>query len=581
MLALWGVAVAMTGGIDARLAGIPIRSRDPWRPLAAALVLFVVASALDRPGTTRLFDRAGAWLRAHAPALVFAAAAALALHGVVFGTFSVGGSDAYGYVNQAYDWFEGRLPRPLPLALTLPFETSDDMQVPLGYRVGQQPHTAVPTYAPGLPLLMAMSLAAGARGPFFVVPIAAAMFVWFTFRLGALAGGTAAGLVAAVVLITSPVVLYQAVWPMSDIPSGALWTASLVCAYGSSRRSAAAAGLTAALGLLVRPNLILVAAVPALTLAVRASGRDRWIRCALYGLPILPVLAAVWTLNTMWFGAPTNTGYGSTDELYQAANIWPNVRLNAAWLWESQGPWLLLALVPLVPPFGRVVDRRVLAMCVLLGIATFASYASYAQFEVWWYLRFLMPAFGALAVLVAAGLVAIARTIAQPFGRLAAAAALCLMVASTLSFASAKHVFGGIQAGERRYVDVGEFAADRLPANAALFAVQQGGSLRFYSGRVTLRFDSVRPEWAPGVPAAVERAGYHPYLVADDAEMPQVRRQFGIAADAPLPWPIAARMRELGGITIFDMASHPEASGPIALEPVTRRWRDVRPRARS
>jgi len=581
VLALWGVAVAITGGLDARLAGIPIRSRDPWRPLAAAFALFVLAAILDRAGMTRRFDRAGAWLRAHARPLVLAGAAALAAHGAIFGTYSAGGADAYGYVNQAYDWYEGRLPRPLPLTLTLPFEASDEMQVPLGYRVGQQPHTAVPTYAPGLPLLMAIALFAGACGPFFVVPIAAALFVWLTFRLGELAGGEAVGLVAAIVLITSPVVLYQTVWPMSDIPAGALWTASLVLAFGVSRRGAAAAGLTAALGLLVRPNLILVAAVPALTLAVRASGRDRWIRCALYGAPIVPVLAAVWTLNTIWFGAPTNTGYGSTDELYQAANIWPNVRLNAAWLWESQGPWMLLALVPCMPVFGRAVNRRVLGMCALLGLVTFASYASYAQFEVWWYLRFLMPAFGALAVLVAAGLVALARTIGQPFGRVAAVTALCLMVASTLSFASAKSVFGGIQAGERRYVDVGEFAADRLPANAALFAVQHGGSLRFYSGRVALRFDSLRPERATGAPAAVERAGYHPYLIVDDAEIPQVRRQFGFEPDAPLPWPIAARMRELGGVTIFDMATRPEPAAPIALEPVARRWCDARPRART
>ena len=47
MLALWGVAVAITGGLDARLAGIPIRSRDPWRPLAAAFALFVLAAILD------------------------------------------------------------------------------------------------------------------------------------------------------------------------------------------------------------------------------------------------------------------------------------------------------------------------------------------------------------------------------------------------------------------------------------------------------------------------------------------------------------------------------------------------------
>jgi hypothetical protein len=461
---------------------------------------------------------------------------------------------------------------PIPVTLPLPFETSDLMQAPLGYRVGRQPHTIVPTYAPGLPLLMAVALVAGACGPFFVVPIMAALFVWFTFKLGRLAGGPAVGAVAAIVLVTSPVVLYQALWPMSDVPAGALWTAAIVFALGGSRRSAAAAGLFTAVGLLVRPNLPLVAGVPLLAILVRASGRDRWVKAALFCAPIVPVVLFVAAINTMWYGAPTSTGYGSTSELYHASNVWPNMKLHASWLWESQGPWMLLALVPLVPPFGRAVNRGVLAVCVVLGAVVFGSYASYAQFEAWWYLRFLMPAFGAFAVLIAAGLVSIARTIPQPLGRVAAMAALCLMVTATLSFAAGKYVFGGLRDGERRYIDIGEFAADHLPGNAALFSVQHSGSLRFYSGRLTLRFDWVQKEWAAGVPAVVERAGYHPYLIVDDWEIPQVRMQFGFPENAPLPWPIVARMRELGGLTVFDMATSPQPQSPIALEPGSRHW---------
>jgi hypothetical protein len=147
--------------------------------------------------------------------------------------------------------------------------------------------------------------------------------------------------------------------------------------------------------------------------------------------------------------------------------------------------------------------------------------------------------------------------------------ALVMMAAANISFATQKLVFGGLREGERRYIDVGEFAADELPRNAALFAVQHSGSLRFYSGRLTLRFDSVLKEWAAGVPAAIERAGYHPYLIVDDFEIPQVRQQFGLP-DSPLPWPIVARMRELGGITIFDMATSPARTSPIALEPADR-----------
>jgi hypothetical protein len=174
-------------------------------------------------------------------------------------------------------------------------------------------------------------------------------------------------------------------------------------------------------------------------------------------------------------------------------------------------------------------------------------------------------------VLAASGIVSIARTVPQPFGRMVAACVLYLMASTTLSFAAGKLVFGGLRGGERRYTDIGEFAAEQLPANAALFSVQHSGSLRFYSGRITLRFDWVQPEWASRVPGEVERAGYHPILIVDDWEIPQVRRQFGFQPDAPLPWPILARLREYG-MTVFDMATHPTPVTPIALEPGSRHW---------
>ena len=171
---------------------------------------------------------------------------------------------------------------------------------------------------------------------------------------------------------------------------------------------------------------------------------------------------------------------------------------------------MLLAIVPFIPPFAGHVRRGPVAACALLAVLTLASYASYTQFGAWWYLRFLLPAFGGLAVLIAAGLVAIARVMPRPLGHTVAAVALYATILATLGYASRQLVFGGLRAGERRYIVAGEFAADHLPANAAIFAMQHSGSLRFYSGRLTLRYDWVQPESAAGTPETIERAGYHP-----------------------------------------------------------------------
>jgi hypothetical protein len=572
LLAAWGVIVAATGGVDVRIGGVAIRSRDPFRAVAASVALLLFLAVAHRSWLTSRLDDACEGLRRRAGTVALAAAAALALHGVIFGSFTIGGSDSYGYVNQAYDWVTGRMPQPIPLPLTLPFEMSDLMQIPLAYVGGGRPHTMIPLYPPGLSLLMALSLAAGACGPYFVVPIFAALFAWLTFRLGVIAGGRAVGVVAAVILIACPVVLYQAMWPMSDIPAGALWTGAVAFALGGSRRSVAAAGLCAAVALLVRPNLLMLLAAPLLAIVIRARGRERLIAAALLVAPSLVAIACLAALFSVWTGSPSNSGYGDTSDLFQLSRVWTNLQHYVTWFWQSQPAWVLLLLVPFVPPFRHGLRSDAIAACMTLIALTLVSYLTYRVYDAWWYLRFLMPAFGALAVLAAAGVVAIARTVPQPFGRLAAALALYLTLLSTISYASGKAIFGGLREGERRYLDIAEFAAEHMPTSAAIFSMQHSGSLRFYSGRLTLRYDWVQPEWASKVPAAVERAGYHPYLIVDDWEIPEVRRYFGLPQTSALPWPVVARRSKIGAITVFDMATSPSPVDTLVLEPGSRHW---------
>src|SRR4029079_14450465 len=119
--------------------------------------------------SARDFERITHVVRSHPRRIVGLLAVTLAVQGIVLGTFTAGGSDAYGYVSEAYLWARGTLPRAMPMTIDLPVPNSDQMQAPLGYRVAQQPHTMVPTYSPGLPLMMAAALVAGPCGPFFVV----------------------------------------------------------------------------------------------------------------------------------------------------------------------------------------------------------------------------------------------------------------------------------------------------------------------------------------------------------------------------------------------------------------------------
>jgi hypothetical protein len=548
--------------------GIVIRARGAFRPLAICLALLVLHALLHAGEFVRGSDRVAALLARWATPIALAIAVLLGAYAVRFGAFVAGGSDSYGYVSEAYGWLRGELPGPIALPLALPFPSSDLIQTPLGYHIGVQPHTMVPTYAPGLPLLMAAGiLVSGRYGPFAVTPICAVLLVWFTFVLGRRAAGPLAGLAAAIVVAVAPVVLFQSLSPMSDVPAGAFWTAALAASLGGSRRHAIAAGVCTATGLLIRPNVLPLAIVPFLAIATGAAGRERWIRLGLFALPVVPVPITVAALNTVWYGSPGNSGYGAARDLYGSENIWPNVKLYASWFRQSESLWTLIGLLSLVPVAWRYVDRRVLVFCLLTIAATFLCYVAYAQFDAWWYLRFFLPAAGATAALIASGLVTVARMTRSPVGRVAAGVILWMLVGSAMSFAWSVGVFGGLRAGERRYIDVGEFVARALPTNAAMISVQHSGSLRYYGGRMTLRFDFMDREWASRAPAEIERLGFHPYLMLDDFELPQFRSQFGLAPDSTLPWPIVARMRELGGMTIWDLAAAPATTPPVALEP--------------
>lgn len=565
----WAAIVVVTGGIEWRIAGVLFRSRDPARAVGVGFVLVCVYGVMFPAAFARHADRATAMLRTASPALAGVLGALLAAHAIAHGTFAASGSDSYGYVNQAYDWAIGQLPQGYPLPLALPVVAPDAVQVPLGYVVGAEPRTMVPIYAPGLPLLMAAGIrVAGSIGPYLVVPACAGLYVWFTFALGRHLAGPVAGLVAGLLVSTSPVVLFQAVWPMSDVPAGAFWTGATATAIGGGRRGAAASGMCTAAGLLIRPNLLPLALVPLVYVVFSTRGRERLIRAGLFLAPVVLAAGFVALLNRQWYGAPTHSGYGTSAELYSLESVWPNLHRYALWLWQSQSPWLCLAAAPFVRSLRVNIAPGPVRLCAAMFVVTLCCYIAYFQFDDWWYLRFLLPALGAFFALVAAGLVALACRIPGPWGRFAGAVIVTLMTQYVADYATTKGVFGPLREAERRYIYVGEFIRRTFDPSAIVLSMQHSGSIRFYGGRMTLRYDRVPPEWAPTIAADLDRLGYHPYLVLDDWEVPHLKKQFRLPGDGPLPWRLIAHLRELGGVTIFDMWPAPgPPPQPVALAP--------------
>jgi hypothetical protein len=573
LLGLIAVSAAVTlgvllfGRLEWRVGETTVfRSRDLLRP-SIALVLFTLVYAwIDRTSFARNVDRAVRASRTAAPVIALFGAAAifwLALH---YGTFAAGGADSYGYLSQASYWLGGDLPFDHPIAAKLPWPNADWTVSPLGYRPADEGHRLVPIYAPGLPLMMAAaSRLFGACGPFLVAPVLAALCVWATYVLGRQLGSPVAGSTAAVLLGASPVFLSQTMFPMSDVPAAALWTIVLVYALGETAPAALAAGLVASLALVVRPNLAPVAAAVAIWITVDAARRHQWRRAVLFAAGLAPGVAIVASFNAAMYGAPWISGYGTAATIYKRSLFASNLLVYVRRFNLTQTPFVFAFVLPLLglrPPSPVPLRARVLLGAVIAAV--WLSYLFYSPFENWTYLRFLLPAIPAMLVLAVLGLAALLRPVPMPWRVLLSAAVVLLVFAREMDFNRTMASVGGSQRQEHRYIEIGRYVDRALPQNAIVFCLQHSGSIRYYSGRLTLRTDQFDDAGLASAFAWTRAQGYRPFVVLDDWELPGRR---------PATWRLLARREPPDGVSVYDPQPDDAVSAdpPVRIVPATDR----------
>jgi hypothetical protein len=494
--------------------------------------------------------------------------------GLRWGTFAAGGADSYAYVSQAFLWTRGTLIETHPFADLAP-TFGEWTFAPLGYRPGPTPGTLVPIYPPGLPLAMtAAAVVAGPWAVYLVVPMLGALAVVLTYRLGVYLDGVSSGLASACLLATSPIFLYQLVQPLSDVPVTAWWLLSMLLALSGGRRAALTAGLAASAAILTRPNLVLLALVPgALAWSRTPDPRTaaRVCRVLWFLVGACPGPLGVAGLHAWLYGSPLRSGYGTLDELYALAHIAPNVARYTGWLVDTHTIFPLLAFA--APWFatsgearGHVAAaaanaRRVIGLLLAGVLLVVASYLPYALFDDWWYLRFLLPAWPSLILLATIvtrrALERAARWMTGSSGR--PALGVLLFVVGTAALASwyvrvaaARHVFD-LQRLERRYPETGHAVRTRIPEPAVLLAAQQSGSLRFYAGRATVRWDLLAPDALEALVTTLTERGFRPYLVVEAPEERVFRERF--AATSPLgrlDWPPLLDVRSAVAVRVYD-----------------------------
>ena len=473
-------------------------------------------------------------------------------------TRAAGGSDSSCYVLQADAFAHGRASL-APVLTEIPPGVSPAALAPIGFIASPAPtHEAVPICASGLALMMAPLLVAGRDLVFLVVPVFAGLLVWWTFAFGRRIADAGTAASAAILLSCSPIFLYQAVQPMSDVPAAALFMGALVFAMRGGRGSALVAGLLAALAVLTRPNLAVVVAPLVLVLGngdrPRFPGREKrglspflW-----FSAGAAPVGVAMLALNAARYGGPLASGYGDSGVLFAWAHVPANVARYPRWVIETQSPLILLALAGPALLWAR--GQRPVAIAATLSVgAVFATYFAYTVFDDWWYIRFLLPALPILVVFMTMTLFTTATRLSPAHGRVGAIIVCALLASWYMDVAHRRHAMD-LRMLEARFRVTGEYAGRALPANAIVLAVQQSGSVRFYGGKPTLAWDGIEPSALDRVIASLHEQGLAPVVVLEDAEEQPFRDRFASQRAGQLDWPPATEIHARVRVRVYDPA---------------------------
>jgi hypothetical protein len=481
-------------------------------------------------------------------------AAAAFFVGLWYGTDVAGGPDSYCYLNQAELFVSGRVRDPQPIIDGAQWPERIYSVVPVGHVPAPSGDLAVvPMCPPGYAVMLALARIIGGRtAMFWVVPMLGAIAVWCTFVIGRRVAGATAGGIAALLLAASPAFLYQIVQPMSDVPAAAAWAVALVVALRQPGfAQALLCGAATGAALFIRPNLAPLGLVMAGMLVAashpgRATSNARrpgWSRPLIaFALGGLPFFIALLALQNATYGGPFTSGYGALQLLFSVDHIGPNLARYPVWLIETQTPAVLLALAApwLVRPVGT---SRIAWWLLAFVLVTFACYLPYVVYDAWWFLRFLLPAWPPMLALTAGVLTSLSQRTASngpggqtrlsppgsdpfSFRRLALMSVVLALVTFQLVTAQRRAVFR-LHELERRYRDGGEYVARKLPANAVVFTTQQSGSVRFYSGRPTIVWDSLDPAWLDRALDYFRTKGYEPFLLFEYNEESEFRKRFG------------------------------------------------------
>jgi Dolichyl-phosphate-mannose-protein mannosyltransferase len=518
----WAIAAALAltvlvflVGVDIHLAGVTVRSHSAIRVLAGAVALVLV----------RVRFGIGSY-----PKSIMRLAMLIAICGSVeswlrFLLASIGGADSYGYVSASRTIAGGRLIEAAPIAEWISAANRLAIASPLGWTPAPDGAGIAPTFPIGTALVMALfTLVGGADAVYFVAPITGLVTLCLVYRLARTWYDAESALFAVALVAWNPLVVGYAKQPMSDMPATMWVTLALLLAVRLSRESAFGAGLAAGAAVITRPALLVAAVVIPLAAHRGESARQRfWIA----GTGLALMLSILMAIQNHLFGSPFSTGYGSGAALFSWSHVGTNLAIFTHHGWEVLGPLFIPGLI--IGIFAARPESRGKPLAIFAAVTL--PYLFYLPFDHWETLRFLLPGVVPLTILVADGLIHIARLPRKPAVTAAVVIAFLAIVGGRSEILLRKSSVWDIASMEARYPLAGEWINVNTPPTSVVMANQHSGSLRWYGKRQTIRWDFIAPGQLVTTVRELQSHGATVYVALEGDEVAMFDQRFAGAID--------------------------------------------------
>ena len=215
-------------------------------------------------------------------------------------------------------------------------------------------------------------------------------------------------------------------------------------------------------------------------------------------------------------------------------------------------------IVPLTRFWPNIRDRRIFVIIALFVSLLLLEFLAYLIFDQWWYLRFVIPCLPFIMI----GVGAVVTAVAQRARWLAIGAVLFVGLLAARDFRLAVDLsLFKLWAGDVRYLAAAKLARRLTDRSSVIYSMQHSGSLRYYAGRLTVRYDVIDRDWLDRSLAWFESRGVHPYLLVEEWEMEPFRKRFvGARSLAMLDTPPLMAYEGGARIFLFDLAQSRNAA---------------------